>query len=446
VGRALVATAAFVALVAATGSLGVAAARRPLASPGSAVPGVVAARAAASARAAATADSLMPLRAVSPAAATAFDARRVDLHVTLVKNGFVDPVLVTSAGDGSGRLFVVEQAGRVRVISGGVVLPTPFLDLRGAITSGGERGLLGLAFHPAFPAKPYVYVNFTDVNGNTAINRYTVGSDPNVAVASSRYRLLTIPQPYANHNGGNLAFGPDGFLYIGMGDGGSAGDPGNRAQNLNSMLGKMLRIDVDRTSATKRYRAPASNPYVGRTGLDEIWSSGLRNPWRWSFDRLTGRLFIGDVGQGRWEEIDRAMVQGSVPAGRGLNFGWRVLEGRACYNPPSGCSTTGKHPPLITYAHSVSGTDNCSVTGGFVYRGAASPVLYGGYVYGDFCSGRIWVVNSGASTPATPTLVRDSTASPRLAISSFGEGDDGELYVVDLGGGAVYQVRATVKP
>ena len=379
-------------------------------------------------------------------AATAFNPAKVDLHLTLVQNGFVDPVLVTSAGDGSGRLFVVEQAGRIRIISGGSVLATPFLDLRGAISSGGEQGLLGLAFHPSFPTKPYVYVYFSDVNGNIAINRYTVGSDPNVAVRSSGLRLMTIPHPSSNHYGGNMAFGPEGYLYIGTGDGGGVGDPGNRAQSLSSRLGKILRIDVDHTQGTKRYRVPATNPYVGRTGIDEIWARGLRNPWRWSWDRLTWRLWIGDVGQNRYEEIDRAIPQGSSPAGRGLNFGWHVLEGRACYVPSSGCSTTGKHPPLVTYPHIVSVAYNCAVTGGFVYRGSQSPVLYGGYVYADYCSGRIWTVSSGATTPATPTLLRGPTASPHLAISSFGEGDDGELYVADLAGGAIYHLTATAKP
>jgi glucose/arabinose dehydrogenase len=375
-------------------------------------------------------------------AAVGFDPTNVDVGISLVKSGFVDPVLVTNAGDGSGRLFVVEQAGRIRIIDGGTVLATPFLDLRGSITSGGERGLLGLAFHPNFATHPYVYVNFTDRNGNTAINRYRVSSDPNVLDRASGGRILTIGQPYANHNGGNIAFGPDGYLYIGMGDGGSAGDPGGRAQNINTLLGKMLRIDVDHTSGSKHYRSPASNPYVGRTGLDEIWSRGLRNPWRWSIDFPTGQLWIGDVGQGRYEEIDRALKSGTTPAGRALNYGWNVLEGRACYKPATGCSTSGKKMPIVTYAHAVTGADNCSVTGGFVYRGLAYPALAGGYVYGDFCSGRIWVLNPMTGTPAHPVLVRDATASPQLAISSFGVDDTGELYVCDRAGGAIYRITA----
>jgi glucose/arabinose dehydrogenase len=373
------------------------------------------------------------------------DPSRVSLGLSLVKNGFDNPVLVTNAGDGSGRLFVVEQPGTIRIISGGNVLATPFLDLRGRISSGGERGLLGLAFHPRFATNHFVYVNFTDINGNTTIARYTVGIDPNVLSLHSGIRILTVAQPFPNHNGGNIVFGPDGYLYIGMGDGGSGGDPGNRAQNLGTLLGKMLRIDVDHPAAGRHYRSPASNPYVGRAGLDEIWSRGLRNPWRFSFDRLTRQLWIADVGQGRWEEVDRSNPQGSVPAGRAANYGWRVQEGRACFIPAAGCSRTGKVQPLTVYGHSAVTVGNCSITGGFVYRGPAYPVLSGIYVFGDFCSGRIWGVSSRAYTPTTATLLRDATASPRLSISSFGQDQAGELYVCDLNG-SIYRITATVKP
>jgi glucose/arabinose dehydrogenase len=373
------------------------------------------------------------------------DPTRVSLGLTLLQSGFDHPVLITHAGDGSGRLFVVEQAGTIRIISGGSVLAAPFLDLRGRITSGGERGLLGLAFHPRFATNHFVYVNFTDLNGNTVIARYTVGTDPNVLSLHSGVRILTIAQPYPNHNGGNLAFGRDGYLYIGMGDGGSGGDPGNRAQNVGTLLGKMLRIDVDHPAPGKRYRSPASNPYVGRAGLDEIWSRGLRNPWRFSFDRLTGQLWIGDVGQDRWEEVDRSNPQGSVPAGRAANYGWRVQEGRACFRPATGCSRTGKVQPLTVYGHSAATVGNCSITGGFVYRGSAYPVLSGIYLFGDFCSGRIWGVSSRAYTPATATLLRAATASPRLLISSFGQDQAGELYVCDLNG-SIYRITATVRP
>jgi glucose/arabinose dehydrogenase len=393
-----------------------------------------------------TDDGAMLASAVKPVAleaptTSAFNPTKVALGLSLVENGFSNPVLVTNAGDGSGRLFVVEQTGRIRIIDGGSTLATPFLDLSASISTGSERGLLGLAFHPQFPTRPYVYVNFTDRSGNTAINRYTVGADPNQVIRSSGVRILTIGQPYSNHNGGNLAFGPDGYLYIGMGDGGSAGDPGNRAQSLNNLLGKILRIDIDHASGGRHYRSPASNPYVGRAGLDEIWSRGLRNPWRWSFDRVTGQLWIGDVGQGRYEEIDRSSARDGFPAGRAVNYGWRLLEGNACYKPSSGCSTSGKQPPQAAYAHGVAGDDNCAVTGGFVYRGSAYPMLVGGYVFGDYCSGRIWVMSATASAPVNETLVRDTG----LLISSFGEDETGEMYLCDLNG-AVYRITATAKP
>jgi glucose/arabinose dehydrogenase len=386
-----------------------------------------------------------PQLANRPAAA-AFNPAAVALDVSLVAGGFNDPVLVTNAGDGSGRLFVVEQGGAIWVVTNGQKSAQPFLDLRGAVSTGGERGLLGLAFHPDYPSRPYFWVNFTDRNGNTAINRYTVSADRDVANRASGVRVMSIGQPYSNHNGGNLAFGPDRYLYVGMGDGGGAGDPGNRAQSLNSLLGKMLRIDVDHGSGSRHYSVPRSNPYVGRTGLDEIWSRGLRNPWRWSFDRLNGQLWIADVGQGRWEEVNRSSRRDTVPAGRAVNYGWRVLEGRACYNPATGCSTAGKQPPQAVYGHAVSGPDNCSVTGGFVYRGSAYPVLAGGYVFGDFCSGRMWMISPLASAPVTPTLVRDAGVAPQLSISSFGEDEAGELYVCDHGGGAIYRITARPKP
>jgi glucose/arabinose dehydrogenase len=385
-------------------------------------------------------------RVTATVGASAYDPSKVLLGLSLVKSGFTDPVLVTSARDGSKRLFIVEQAGRIRIISGGLTLATPFLDLRGSITSGGERGLLGLAFDPQFATNHFFYVNFTDINGNTAISRYTVSSNPNVANRYGGLRILTITQPYANHNGGNIAFGPDGYLYIGMGDGGGTGDPQNRAQNLGTLLGKMLRIDVHHQAAGKRYAIPPTNPFANTTGLDEIWSRGLRNPWRWSFDRSTRQLWIGDVGQFRWEEIDRSSPSATHPAGWAANYGWPALEGRACYRPSTGCSTTGKTPPLVVYGHSATTVTNCAVTGGFVYRGAAYPVLTGVYLFGDFCSGRIWGVSATAPSPATPTLLRGPTASPRLSISSFGEDEAGEIYVADRGGGRIYKVTAIARP
>jgi len=352
-----------------------------------------------------------------------------------VVSGLDAPVYVTSANDGTGRLFVVEQTGKIRVIRNGVLLATPFLDISSQISTGGERGLLGLAFHPKFKTDGRFYVDFTNANGNTTIRQYRVSPDPDRAMSSSARNIITIAQPYANHNGGMITFGPDGYLYIGMGDGGGAGDPGNRAQSLQTLLGKILRINVNGSAGTRHYLIPTSNPYVGRTGLDAIWSRGLRNPWRFSFDRLTGDLWIGDVGQARYEEIDRAKVSSaSTSRGRGANFGWRQMEGSHCYDPATGCSRTGKVLPAVEYTHA----DGCAVTGGYVYRGSANPSLYGKYIFGDFCSGKIWTFPSGARWPVGRTLLMDTG----LSISSFGQDQAGELYVVDRGG-AIYRFRTT---
>jgi glucose/arabinose dehydrogenase len=350
----------------------------------------------------------------------------------LVASGFSKPVLVANAGDGSGRLFVVEQTGRIKIIEGGVVRPQPFLDLSRSISRGSEQGLLGLAFHPSFESNGKFYVNYTNTAGDTAINEYRVTTDPSVADGSTGRRIMAIDQPYSNHNGGHIAFGPDGYLYIGMGDGGGAGDPGNRAQSLNSLLGKMLRIDINGRSGTRQYRIPSTNPYVGRTGHDQIWSRGLRNPWRWSFDRKRGDLWIADVGQSRYEEVNRSNA--AAGRGRGVNYGWRVMEGRSCYRPRTGCNTSGKIQPLVVYGRA----SGCSVIGGYVYHGVLAPSLVGRYFFGDFCSGRIWTVLRSARTPATKSLFLDTA----LNITSFGEGEDGELYVTDAAGG----VRRIVGP
>jgi glucose/arabinose dehydrogenase len=293
----------------------------------------------------------------------------------------------------------------------------------------GERGLLGLAFHPGFKTNGKLYVNYTRASdGATVIDEYRVTSNPNVVSVATRRQLLVIAQPYTNHNGGGMAFGPDGDLYIGMGDGGASGDPQDHAQNRNSLLGKMLRIDVNGTSTGKAYRVPSTNPFVGRAGADEIWAYGLRNPWRWSFDRLTGDLWIADVGQARWEEVDRATRASG--GGRGVNFGWDDMEARHCYEPMSGCLTSGRALPMIEYAHAVSGTANCAVTGGYVYRGARFALLRGGYFFGDYCSGRIWVVSATGPSQASATLL--SISAP--GITSFGQDEDGELYVVTQNG------------
>jgi glucose/arabinose dehydrogenase len=374
--------------------------------------------------------------AASIASWTATGAQAAGVALQKVASGLSKPVYVTSPHDGSSRLFVVEQTGKIKVISGGKVLATPFLDLSSLVSKGGEQGLLGLAFHPNYRSNGLFYVDYTRLNGDTVIARYRRSStNPNVAVRSSAYPMLTIAQPYANHNGGMLSFGPDGYLYIGMGDGGSSGDPQNRAQNLDSLLGKILRIDVNGGNSMHRYLIPSSNPYVGRTGRDEIWSYGLRNPWRFSFDHATGDLWIGDVGQALYEEVDRAKVNStSTSRGRGSNFGWNVTEGRHCYNPPTGCNWAGILGPVAEYTHA----DGCAVTGGYVYRGPDIPALRDRYVFADFCSGKIWTVSRTTAAPATLQLLMDTS----LSISSFGEGGAYELFVVDLAGGAIYRLRA----
>jgi glucose/arabinose dehydrogenase len=373
--------------------------------------------------------------ASAPAAApTSPSLASVTIALQLVAKGFSHPVYVTAAPDGSGRLFVVEQTGKIKIIKNGSVLATPFLTVANAKMMGTEQGLLGLAFHSHFATNHKLYVDYTNKDGTSVVREYRVSTgNPDVVDTSTSRIVLSQAQPYANHNGGMLAFGPDGALYIGFGDGGSAGDPGNRAQSLKTWLGKILRISVNGSTSAHNYLIPHSNPYVGKTGLDEIWAYGLRNPWRFSFDRATGNLWIGDVGQNNYEEVDRA-VKTSNGAGRAFNWGWRVMEGSHCYSPPSGCNTSGKVVPLLDYTHA---SGRCSVTGGYVYRGAAIPALVGGYLFGDYCSGDIWVVDSAAPRPATPTHLL-STGFP---ISSFGQDQAGELYVVDYDG-AIYRIVA----
>lgn len=354
------------------------------------------------------------------------------LAAQLVVGGLVDPTGVTNAGDGSGRLFVVQRRGQVRVVSpDGTLRSSPFVDLSGRILAGGEQGLLGLAFHPGFAGNGRLFVDYTRAgDGATVISELTASGDRSSASPASERILLTIPQPYSNHNGGQLAFGPDGYLYIGMGDGGSSGDPQGNGQNRQALLGKILRINVDGTPASgKAYGIPNSNPYaaggVSRgAGLPEIWAYGLRNPWRFSFDRGTGDLYIGDVGQNAWEEIDRQ------PAGSrgGENYGWSAFEGTHCY---SACSGVSYVPPIVEYSHSLG----CSVTGGYVYRGTAQPALKGYYLFSDYCSGTLWTVPAGSGSKTIKTV-----ASTGLNVTSFGESEAGEIYLVDLGGGGLYRV------
>jgi glucose/arabinose dehydrogenase len=347
-----------------------------------------------------------------------------------VESGFSEPVLVTHAGDGSGRLFVVEQDGLIKVIKNGNTLATPFLNISGKLSQGGERGLLGLAFHPSYETNRRLYVYYTRGDGDLVVEEYRADpGNPDRALASSARRILRINHPLSNHNGGHLAFGRGGYLYIGTGDGGGSGDQDNNGQRRDTLLGKLLRIDINGTSGSKAYRIPSSNPLVGRPGKNEIWSWGLRNPWRWSFDRANGNLWIGDVGQSRWEEVDRSTRTSG--AGKGKNFGWRVMEGNHCYRPASGCNKSGKVKPLAEYSHTVG----CSITGGYVYRGSQVASLRGHYVFGDYCSGRIWTLPSGASRPADERLLMNTGHT----ISSFGEDQAGELYLVDRPGGTIYR-------
>ena len=345
--------------------------------------------------------------------------------VPVVTSGVASPVYLTAPTGDTARLFVVEQSGQIRVVQHGQLLPAAFLDIHTRLVSGGEQGLLSVAFHPNYATNGYFYVNYTDLNGDTRVERYTVSAaDSNLADTATHKLIIFIPQPYTNHNGGLVMFGPDGMFYIGMGDGGSGGDPQNRAQSPDSLLGKLLRIDVD---GGDPYAIPAGNPFATSGGAKEIWALGLRNPWRFAFDRSAGLLYIGDVGQGAWEEVD---VQ---PASQGgLNYGWRIMEGAHCYNPAN-CSSAGLVLPAVEYDHS---NGQCAIIGGFVYRGTRFPALAGQYFYADLCAG--WVRSltyaGGAVTGQTSWNLDVSPGSPL----SFGEDARGELYL--LTGGGVYRV------
>jgi len=336
-------------------------------------------------------------------------------------------IAVTNAGDG--RLFLTLREGRVMIFENGALRPQPFLDIRGQTTTEAERGLLSTAFHPRYAETGFFFINYTNTSGDTVIARYHVSGDPNRADPASARTLLTIDQPYPNHNGGQLQFGPDGYLYIGMGDGGSAFDPECRAQKTNSLLGKILRIDVDQNVGSPPfYGIPASNPFRGPGDPpDEVWSSGFRNPWRFAFDRQTGDLWVGDVGQNHREEIDfqPASSQG------GENYGWKVMEGTlcstsdACPSSTPTCNSSAFTPPVLEYDHD----SGCSVTGGFVYRGNRAAQLRGAYVFGDFCTGALWAAfRQGQGFTVRTLSGRAST------LTSFGEDASGELYAVTLDG------------
>ena len=334
-------------------------------------------------------------------------------------DGLDAPLDLVDANDGSGRMFIVEKGGRVLILRDGQVQPDPFLDISSQVSSSSEQGLLSIALHPDFKTNGAFFIDYTDVDGNSQIERWTVSKDnPDVADPSSAETILSQDQPFPNHNGGLLMFGPDGYLYIGFGDGGSGGDPHGNGQNLDTLLGKILRIDVDHTDADLPYAIPKDNPFVGQEGArGEIWAYGLRNPWRFSFDRETGDLYIADVGQGQYEEADFA------PAGKGgLNFGWVIMEGPHCYQQEN-CDQTGLTLPFFSYTHAFG----CSITGGYLYRGKAIKELIGGYLAADYCSGNVWAINPETGAATAPM---QSGAS----VSSFAEDAEGELYLIDLNG------------
>jgi glucose/arabinose dehydrogenase len=313
------------------------------------------------------------------------------------------------------------------MVRNGVLIKDPFLAIQGRVSCCGERGLLSVVFPPGYREKQYFYVNYTDRSGDTVVARFRTTKDPDRADPASEEVILTVKQPFPNHNGGQLAFGPDGYLYLGFGDGGAAGDPFGNGQRPGTLLGKLLRIDVE--SKARPYTVPPSNPFVGTKGMrPEIWASGLRNPWRFSFDRANGDLYIADVGQNKYEEINfqRAASRG------GENYGWNIMEGRHCFRSKT-CDTNGLVLPVAEYDHAAG----CSVTGGMVYRGAAIPALLGIYLYGDYCSGRIWGMRRSGEQWNVYEL-----ADTGLAISTFGEDESGEVYVADHDSGGIHRIEA----
>jgi len=351
--------------------------------------------------------------------------------------GLSSPLFVTAPASDSARLFIVERAGRIKVFVGDSLNSTLFLNIVSKVLSGDEQGLLGLAFHPDYAQNGYFFVNYTARNdGRTRISRFSVPpGNPEVADTAETV-LLEIPQFADNHNGGMIGFGPDGYLYIGMGDGGSSGDPGNRAQNPDSLLGKMLRLDV----STVPYSIPPDNPFVlPDTARHEIWAFGLRNPWRWSFDRLTGDLYIADVGQNVREEID--FQPASSPGGE--NYGWRRKEGFSCFNPSTNCDPLGVlTDPITQYLQS----DRCSITGGYVYRGCIAPEAYGHYFYGDYCTGEIWSFRYDGVTISDSTDHTTEIGMDDFDLASFGEDARGELYLVGIGTGTVWRLVSDAPP
>ena len=362
----------------------------------------------------------------------AFALRLEQINVSLTF-----PLFLTAPPGDTPRLFVVEKGGVIKIVDRATnALIGTFLDISSLVSTGNEQGLLGLAFDPQYAFNRRFYVSYTDVTGNSVIARYLRSAvSPNFALSAADRIILTVAQPFANHNGGMIAFGPDGFLYIGLGDGGDANDPGNRAQDTGVLLGKLLRIDVSQGTQAPlpAYSIPPDNPFVNVGGADEIWSIGHRNPWRFSFDRQTSDLYVADVGEGAREEVNASTFASG--AGKGVNYGWKIMEGTVCRPPTVGCNMTGLTQPVVEYDHS---NGACSITGGYVYRGAAIPALQGTYFYGDFCAGFVRsfrFVNGQVTEHADWVALRPPGGNPVGSITSFGEDAAGELYIMTSQGG-----------
>jgi glucose/arabinose dehydrogenase len=348
-----------------------------------------------------------------------------------VANGLSTPVFLTSPPGDVTRQFVVEKTGKIRIIRDDALVPTVFLDLSAKVSTSTEQGLLGLAFHPGYAGNGRFVVYYTDTSGDTRVALYRVSANSDVADPASEQIILSVDQPFSNHNGGMVVFGPDGRLYIGLGDGGSGGDPQGNGQNRNVLLAKILRLDMDGNGVV---RIPFDNPFVGQANVrPEIWSYGLRNPWRFSFDRLTGDLYIADVGQNAREEVD--VSTDVTQFGKGANYGWKTMEGKACFSPSSGCVQTGLTLPVLDYNHSTG----CSITGGYVYRGSALPALLGHYFYGDYCQG--WVRSFRLQGQSATQELDWTSLRPGGLITSFGEDARGELYIL-IASGRVFRIVA----
>ena len=351
----------------------------------------------------------------------------VPVALQQMASGLAFPLYLTAPA-GDPRLFIVEKGGTIRIVQNGALLPTPFLDFSAKVSTGGEQGLLGLAFDPQYASTGRFVVHYTDLAGDTRVSQLRVSPDPNVADPASELAILGVDQPFANHNGGQVLYGPDGYLYVMLGDGGSAGDPGDRGQSLADLLGSILRIQPLEGGG---YAVPPDNPFVGMPDVrPEIWSYGLRNPWRVDLDPGTGDLYVADVGQGKWEEVSVSTAAAGV--GRGVNFGWRMMEGPECFNP-SPCNQSGLELPVVSYDHG----QGCSITGGFVYRGSAIPALQGHYFYSDFCAGfvRSFRLQDGAAADQ----FRWPTLAPGANIPGFGRDAAGELYILATNG-IVYRI------